>query len=125
MATDKKFTVCGTSTLEGEMKVRFANDVMRVKVLDKHGHTDITLVQLDTPLSKMEAAEFIMQLPEFASDYQQAAIADYIERNTPKEPKPAKVVVAPVAKKAVPAKSPAKPAVKLTVEEAALEDEPY
>jgi len=46
MATDKLFTVCGTSKLDGEMKVRFANDTMRIKVLAKHGHDDITLVEL-------------------------------------------------------------------------------
>lgn len=103
MATDKMFTVCGTSTLDGEMKVRFANDVMRVKVLAKHGHEDITLIELDEAMDKLSAAKFIKTLDEFQGANEQAAIDDYIERNTPKEPKvkaekPAKVKKEKVAK---------------------------
>lgn len=87
MATDKLFTVAGTSTLDGEMKVRFANDVMRVKVLAKHGHEDITLVELDTPMDKMSAVQFIKGLDEFAGPNEQAAIDEYLEKNAPKEKK--------------------------------------
>jgi len=102
MATDKLFTVVGTSKLDGEYKVRFANDIMRVKVLAKHGHEDITLIELDEAMDKLSAAQFIKSLDEFAGPNEQAAIDDYIERNTPKAPKvkaekPAK---APKAKKA-------------------------
>jgi len=105
MATEKLFTVVGTSTLEGEMKVRFANDVMRVKVLAKHGHTDITLIELDEATDKLSAAKIILAAPEFAGANEQAAIADYIERNTPKEKKvkaekAPKVAKAPKAAKA-------------------------
>lgn len=99
MATDKVFTVAGTSKLEGEMKVRFANDVMRVKVLAKHGHTDITLVELPNAMSKLEAAKFIQSLDEFQGVAEQAAIADYLDRN---DEKPAK---APKAKAEKPAKA--------------------
>ena len=102
MAPDKLFTVVGTSKLDGEYKVRFANDIMRVKVLAKHGHEDITLIELDEAMDKLSAAQFIKSLDEFAGPNEQAAIDDYIERNTPKAPKvkaekPAK---APKAKKA-------------------------
>jgi hypothetical protein len=90
MATDKLFTVVGTSKLDGEYKVRFANDIMRVKVLAKHGHEDITLIELDEAMDKLAAAQFIKTLDEFAGPNEQAAIDDYIERNTPKEPKVAK-----------------------------------
>jgi len=44
MATDKTFTVAGVSTLNGDCKIRFANDVLRVKNLAKSGHEDIRLV---------------------------------------------------------------------------------
>jgi len=57
MATDKLFTVVGTSKLDGETKVRFANDTLRTKVLQKHGHTDIVLVELDTAMTKLEAVK--------------------------------------------------------------------
>ena len=43
MATDKTFTVAGVSKHKGEYKVRFANDIMRIKNLDKAGHEDIRL----------------------------------------------------------------------------------
>ena len=52
MATDKMFTVAGVSTLNGETKVRFANDELRVKVLMKHGHTDPILIGLETAMTK-------------------------------------------------------------------------
>jgi hypothetical protein len=42
MATDKKFSVAGVSTLEGKTKIRFANDTMRIKILAKNGHTNVT-----------------------------------------------------------------------------------
>ena len=99
MATDKVFTVAGTSKLDGEMKVRFANDVMRVKVLAKHGHEDITLVELPNAMTKLEAAKFIQSLDEFQGVAEQAAIADYLDRN---DEKPAK---APKAKAEKPAKA--------------------
>ena len=80
MATDKLYTVAGTSTLNGEMKVRFANDVMRIKVLAKHGHEDITLVELPNAMSKVEAVKFIKTIDEFSGVAEQAAIADYLDR---------------------------------------------
>lgn len=99
MATDKMFTVCGTSKLDGEMKVRFANDVMRVKVLAKHGHEDITLIELPEAMDKVSAVKFIQSLDEFQGVAEQAAIADYLDRN---DEKPAK---APKAKAEKPAKA--------------------
>jgi hypothetical protein len=99
MATDKLFTVCGTSKLNGEVKVRFANDVMRVKVLAKSGHEDITLIELPEAMLKIDAAKFIQSLDEFQGVAEQAAIADYLDRN---DEKPAK---APKAKAEKPAKT--------------------
>jgi len=32
MATDKTFSVAGISKLNGSYKIRFANDIMRIKV---------------------------------------------------------------------------------------------
>jgi hypothetical protein len=112
MATDKLFTVAGTSKLDGEYKVRFANDVLRIKVLAKHGHEDITLVELPSAMSKVDAAKFIQGVDEFSSVSAQAAIADYLDR---KDEKPAKTP-------AVKAKAPAKSKVADTSE---LEDAPF
>lgn len=92
MATEKTFTVAGVSKLDGEFKVRFANDVMRVKVLAKNGHEDVNMIELEQPMSKLDAALFLQELDEFQDPEVQACIADYIDRNTekPKAEKKAK-----------------------------------
>lgn len=105
MATDKTFKVAGISKLDGEYKVRFANDLMRIKVLAKHGHEDIRLAELDEAVSKLEAAKLIATMEDFADAAAQAVITEYIEDNTPK------TKAAPKAK-AAPAKAPAKTATK-------------
>lgn len=103
---DKLFSVAGVSTLNGETKVRFANDVMRIKVLAKNGHTDITLVELPSEMTKLEAAEFIGTLPEFQNDVAQEAIAEAVGKRAPKAPK----VEAKPAKTAKVERKPAKAA---------------
>jgi len=110
MATDKLFTVAGTSKLDGEYKVRFANDVLRIKVLSKHGHEDITLVELPNAMTKVEAVRFIKGLDEFSGVAAQAAIADYLDRNDEAPKAPAKAAPAK-AVKAKATKAPAKVAV--------------
>jgi hypothetical protein len=101
MATDKLFTVVGVSKLDGEYKVRFANDTMRVKVLEKHGHQDTRLVQLDSAMTKYDAVKTIATWPEFADANAQSAIAEYLDEKAPKvkASKPvAKATKAPAAK---------------------------
>ena len=110
MATDKLFTVAGISKLNGEYKVRFAKDSMRVKVLAKHDHTDIRLVELDRPMTKLEAATSILSMDEFADATAQATITEYIEDNTPKA-KTSKPAAKGVMKPAKAVKAPAKVAV--------------
>ena len=133
MATDKLFTVAGISKREGEYKVRFANDVMRVKVLMKGGHEDVRLVELDQPSTKLEAVEVLRTMAEFSDVIAQATIADFIEANTPRQPK-AKTEKAPKAVK--PESSPtatkteSAPVEKLTAKAAYdrvkdMEDAPY
>lgn len=87
--TNKKFAVCGTSKLNGSYKVRFANDSLRIKVLAKHGHEDINLVELEEPMTKLDAVKFIQGLELFAGKNEQAAIADYLDRKDEKTPKAA------------------------------------
>ena len=100
MATDKLFKVFGTSKLNGEYKVRFANDIMRTKVLAKHGHTDIELVELSEAVTKYEGIKAIQSLPEFSNANAQSAIAEYLEEKAPKAPK-----AKPAAKGVMKAKS--------------------
>lgn len=62
MATDKKFAVAGVSTLDGDTKIRFANDMMRIKILAKNGHTDIDLVELPTEMTKAEIVQHLKSI---------------------------------------------------------------
>ncbi len=132
MATDKTFTVVGISTFADGTKVRFANDVMRVKVLAKNGHTDINLIELPEAMLKVDAAKFLATLPEFSGAVAQEAIAEYLDKHD-KQPK-AKVEVKKAVKKAVtskPAKQTAGPATKQAEAKAVkqaladLEDAPF
>jgi hypothetical protein len=115
MATDKTFNIVGVSKLNGEYKVRFATDIMRIKVLAKHGHEDIRLAELDTPVSKYEAVKQLQALDEFQDAHAQSAIAEYLEDKAPKAPK-AKAPVAKATKAAPKAKAAPKTA-KVTEDE--------
>ena len=65
--TTKTFTHAGVSKLNGVVKARFANDAMRVKVLQKGGHTDIDMTELMRPMTKTEAVEALIKA-EFHKD---------------------------------------------------------
>jgi hypothetical protein len=64
MATEKLFTVAGTArNSDGTVKARFANDyVSRVKILNKAGCTEINLVELEKPMTKLEALQHLQTL---------------------------------------------------------------
>ncbi len=83
MATDKKFSVAGVSTLAGKTKIRFANDSMRVKILAKNGHSDVDLVELPREMTKAEIAAHLVEIG-FGSGKPavEAAIA-YIAKKNP------------------------------------------
>ena len=102
MATDKTFSVAGISKLNGNYKVRFANDVMRIKVLAKSGHEDIRLADLEGEFTKMAAAQALLGLDEFQDAIAQSTITEYIEDNSPKakvsKPVAVKATKTPVAK---------------------------
>lgn len=53
------FKVAGVSVLKGEAKVRFANDMTRVKVLTKNGHTDIELLDLPQAMDKPAVVTYL------------------------------------------------------------------
>jgi hypothetical protein len=70
--SDKFFKFGGVSKLKGEYKVRFANDMTRVKVLAKTGHTDIDLVELPSAMDKPALVTFLKtsalyKRPEYAA----------------------------------------------------------
>ena len=59
--TDKLFTVAGTATnADGTTKARFANDlVARIKILNKAGCTNINLMELPEPMTKLQALQYL------------------------------------------------------------------
>jgi hypothetical protein len=57
--SDKSFKIAGVSKLAGSYKVRFANDMTRVKVLAKTGHTEIELIDLPKAMTKPELVTFL------------------------------------------------------------------
>jgi|TARA_B110000305_G_C19300790_1_gene569034 hypothetical protein len=101
MATTKTYTVAGTSTNNGETKVRFAQDyVGRFKILNKNGHTDIELLELDTAMSKSDICKMLLGHDKFQSEAQQSAITQFVVRNvsadTTPTPAPTPPAVEPV-----------------------------
>lgn len=60
---EKTFTVAGVSCLKGEYKVRHANNLDRVKVLQANEHEDIRLIELPHAMSKTEAVQYLISLP--------------------------------------------------------------
>ncbi len=62
----KSFTHAGVSRLNGKMKVRFANDALRIKVLAKNGHKDIDMLELKHPMNKDEAVAYLISI-DFAT----------------------------------------------------------
>ncbi len=56
------YSHAGVSKLNGEFKVRFANDALRVKVLAKNGHKDIDIVELKHPMTKEDAVAYLLKI---------------------------------------------------------------
>ena len=94
--TIKTFTVVGVSTIKGATKIRWANDVMRVKVLHKHGHEGIMLIELPQAMTKVDAVKFMSTVPEFEGVEAQAVIAEYLSRKHSKVAAPT-IAAAPVS----------------------------
>jgi len=92
--SEKLFTVAGVSrTPKGELKARFATDlVTRTKVLQKD-QTDIDLIELKEPMSKADAVAFLLSIQFATTDdgvvnaEKQAALEEALEKRAPKSAK--------------------------------------
>lgn len=125
------FTVAGTSSLPvGGTKVRYANDIMRVKVLDKGGHTNIDLIELPTAMTKEDVVAYLLKI-DFANgdaDKLAAINAEATKRKVGEVPKAKAVtkgnvkVTAKVATKAPKAKIVPRPEIPFDKK---LEDAPF
>lgn len=94
--TTKTCTHAGISRdPSGKLKMRWANDIMRVKILTKEGHTDVDIVELRHTMQRMEAVQYLISI-NFANgnpEIEQLLADELIKRSD----KPAKE---PKAKKA-------------------------
>jgi len=98
MATNKKFAVAGVSTLNGKTKIRFANDVMRIKILAKNGHTGVELIDLPHEMTKAEIAQHLVEIGFGKGNSAiEAAIAYTIKKNPAGKPEKTAAVKAAVA----------------------------
>lgn len=70
---DKLFKVGGVSKTKGQYKVRFANDMTRVKILAKTD-SDINLLELPKEMSKPELVTFLKSSDLYANTEYRAAI---------------------------------------------------
>ena len=68
------FKVAGLSKLDGKVKVRFANEMDRIKILIKKGHANIELMELPTPMEKPAVVKHLMTVSKLMenSEYRQA-----------------------------------------------------
>lgn len=91
MATNKTFAVAGVSTLNGKTKIRFANDVMRIKILAKNGHTDIELIDLPHAMTKSEIVQHMKSMGFGSGNAAIEAAIAYTEKKNPAPAVAAKV----------------------------------
>lgn len=103
------YSHAGVSRQNGEFKVRFCNDALRVKVLAKNGHKDIDIIELRNPMSKEDAVAYLLSI-DFANGNKevQAALDAAADKRGVNKPAKAPAKTKVTAKKAE--KAPAKKA---------------
>ena len=107
------FKIAGVSKFNGEIKVRFANDMTRVKLLAKNGHEDITLIELPSEMDKPEIVKYLKTTEIYQNVAFKEAIDDADEKyNGAAVVKAAKTAVVKTGTKAE--KTAAKPAASKT-----------
>lgn len=119
------YSHAGVSRQNGDMKVRFCNDAMRVKVLAKNGHKDIDIIELREPMTKEAAVAYLFTIG-FANGNKavQAAMeaaADKRGVSILKAVTPKKTTVADTVVAEAKAKAPAKPKAAVVKTEAEVE----
>jgi hypothetical protein len=92
-----KFKVAGVSKQSGEFKARFANDMLRVKVLEKNGHKDIDLMELPSEMTKEAALAYLLSIN---FDNGNTAVRAALEAGLESRSGTATAVAKPTAKKA-------------------------
>jgi len=143
MKMDKMFKFAGVSRKDGVMKARFANDLMRVKVLAKTGSSDIDMIELKEAMTKADAVAFLLKI-DFDNGNQEvrAALEAEVEKRTaqpkagnrgppakegtqPSQAPPAKAAITRDTIKAKKAPVSTKSKAQIEAELAALDDAPF
>ena len=125
----KSFSHAGVSKLDGKFKVRFCNDALRTKVLQKNGHTGIDIIELKNPMTKPEIVEYLLKIDfDNGNKEVRAALEEAQGKRAPKAAnkspakkeakKPKKEPVKKVSLESIKAKAP-------KVDLSAMEDAPY
>ena len=80
MATSKTFKVVGISTFKGKRKVRYAQEMTRVKALIKAGNTDVELFELPEAMTKEQARAYVVanKLFDLPADADEASEEDVL-----------------------------------------------
>lgn len=105
----KVFSHAGVSRLNGEFKVRFCNDALRVKVLAKNGHKDIDIIELKNPMAKEDIVAYLLSIDFDNGNQEVRAALEAAADKRGLDVAPKAKVSKPVAKKATKtAKVPAK-----------------
>lgn len=75
--SNQTFTVSGITTKDGVSKVRWTQDLIRrTKLFQKDGYTDVRLINLPQPMTKLEALDFLKDHPDYQSPEDQSVISD-------------------------------------------------
>lgn len=82
MATAKTYSMAGVSTFNGETRLRFTSRHAYIDTLNDTGHTNIILTELPEPMVRLDAAMFIKNHTRFQDSATQAAIDEYISKQT-------------------------------------------
>lgn len=60
--SDKQYTVVGVSLYKGKYAVRYANSTKRATVLERNGHTDVQLYELELASHKMDCVDALLDV---------------------------------------------------------------
>lgn len=75
--TNKLFKYVGISETNGQAKVRFTDDMYRrVKLFNKGGASRCEFIELETPMTKVDALKVLAKHPDFSSPADQATIEE-------------------------------------------------
>ena len=133
----KSFSHAGVSKLNGKFKVRFCNDALRTKVLQKNGHTDIDIIELKHPMTKEAVVAYLLEInfdngnkavreaieAEIGKRTEKPEAANKQPKKTKEAKKPAKKTK--VSMDAIKAKASAKAKAEAKVDLDKLEDAPF